>query len=149
MWSGVGGFLGRLIGFFNIYLMSLTLLKMDLFSWIFFLNFFLTICGVMTWILLHMTVSCWLYMESTSCSTVVGFFHPMIRTHALVLFILVNTRLRGLLFVTGRQRTCCDVHSIGKQYQWVYLLMEKCLLPQIYYILWRGGSERLFLVLEG
>ena len=58
IWSGVGGFVGRLI-FSPTYWMCMIWLNMHLSSWILVLKMFLSLRGVMTWTLLYFPVSCW------------------------------------------------------------------------------------------
>ena len=116
MWSGIGGFVGRLMSLFPMVSMCLIWLNMDLFSWIFSLKIFLPLCYVTTWILLYLTLICWLDMASVTCCTDVGYFLPILIIHTLVLFILGSSLFYGIFF-TEIHSTCCDAHIIGKGYQ--------------------------------
>ena len=99
MLSGVGGFLVRLITLFRIALIYLIWLKMDMFSWIFVIKISLSLCAVITWTILHMSVRCWPDMVSMTCNTIVGYFLTMLIIHSLVIFIEDTARFHGVLFV--------------------------------------------------
>ena len=101
-----------------ITLMCLFLLKMYLFSWIFVIKRFLYLRAVMTWILLNLSLICWLDIDTITCRNVVGFFITMVLIHKLVLFVAGKARYMGYYFTTGIHRTCCDSNSIGKLNQW-------------------------------
>ena len=115
-----------------------------------FLKIFLSLRAVIFWILLNMPVIYWVDISSMNCCTVVGYFVQMIIIHALVIYFSGNTWFHGLFFkITGRHRTCCDVHSTGKRYQWEYPLVENLLLPQIYHLWWRGGLRDKCIAMKG
>ena len=60
IWSGVGGFVGRLISLFPIAWMCLIWFNIDLFYWIFVLTMLLYLRDAVTWTLLHFPFSCWI-----------------------------------------------------------------------------------------
>ena len=62
-------------------------LNTDLFYWRIVLTMFLSIRAVITWTLLHFTVSCWLDIASRTFWTVVGSFLQMLRIYKFVLFL--------------------------------------------------------------
>ena len=99
IWSGVGGFVGRLISLFPIYWMCVIWLNMDIFSWIFVMKMLLSLQYVMTWTLLHFSVSCWIDISSRMFWTVFGSFMPILRIQKLVLFIGGKSLFHELLFV--------------------------------------------------
>ena len=90
IWSGVGGFIGRLVSFFPISCMCLILFNMNIFYWILVLMMSLYLRAVMTFNLLHFPVSFWPDMASKTFWTDVGSFLPMLRIQTVVLFLSGN-----------------------------------------------------------
>ena len=87
IWYGFGGFVGRLIIYFQIACMCLIWFNVDLFSWIFVLTMFFSLWDVMTRTLLRFPFSCWLDISYRKCWTVVGYFLTMLRIQTLVMFL--------------------------------------------------------------
>ena len=99
IWSGVGGFLWKLISLFSISWMCLIWLNVHLFSWILVLKIILSLRDVMTCTLLHFPVIFWLEMYYKTCWTVVGSFLTIMRIQTLILFLSGDRLFHGLLFV--------------------------------------------------
>ena len=99
IWFGVGVFLGRLIGLFNIDCMCLILLNIDIFYWIFFPTIFFSLRSVMTWNMLHFPDSFWLDISSITCWKIIGYFITMLGIQKLVLFLDGKSCFHGLLFI--------------------------------------------------
>ena len=98
IWSGVGGFVGRLISLFQMAYMCMIWLNMNLFSWRLVLMVSLSLMVVMTCTLLRFPMSFLLEMDSKTCWTDFVSFLPMPRIQILVLFIDINVWFRGRLF---------------------------------------------------
>ena len=98
IWSGVGGFVERLISLFRMSCMCLIWLNINLFYRRLFLMMSLSLRAVMTCTLLYFPVSFWLDMASKTCWTDVGSFLPIMRIQTLVMFLSGNASFYGLLF---------------------------------------------------
>ena len=98
IWSGVGGFVGRLIIMFPMAYMCLIWLNMHLFSWRLVLIMSLYLWDVMICTLLDFPVSCWCEMDSKTCWTAVVYIMPIMRIQTFVLFLSGKALLHGLLF---------------------------------------------------
>ena len=99
IWASAGGFLGRLISFSPMACMCLIWLNINLFNWGLVLIFSLSLRAVTTFTLLYFTVSCWVYMASKNCWTVVCSFLQITRIQKLALLIAGKAWFRGILFV--------------------------------------------------
>ena len=99
IWSGIGGFLWRLLSLLPISWMSLILLNMHIFYWIFVPIMFLSLQDVMKCTLLYFSVRCWLEIASKTCWTGVGSFMQILKIQKLVLFLAWNAWFRGVLFI--------------------------------------------------
>ena len=90
IWSGVGGFVGRLISLFPITCMCLIWLSMNIFYCRLVLMLLLSIQAVMTCTHFHFTLSCWLEMAYKTSWTDVGYFLTLLRIQTFVLFLAGN-----------------------------------------------------------
>ena len=98
IWSGVGGFVVKLISLYPISWSCLIWLNMNLFSWRLVLIMFLSLRDVMTCTLLYFYFNIWLEMASKTCWNVFGTFMLILSIQSLVLFLSGNTWSHGLLF---------------------------------------------------
>ena len=112
MWSSAGWFLERLMSSPPIDWLCLILIEMDIFSWRYNLRILLSLHDVMTWILMHLPMIYWFYMDAMNCCTVVGSCLTTMRIHTL--FFQVKRGSMGYYLLTGIHSTYCDAHSIRK-----------------------------------
>ena len=112
---GVGGLVGRITSLLPIVWMCLIWLNMGICSWRFVIKILLSLRAFMSWILLHLPVSCWLDKSCTTCCTVVGSLLQMMRIQTTVIYIAGNEIFHGTCS-SPRRAVCYHYLVISENY---------------------------------